>query len=87
MLAHRGIGIVEFNRALGIGLEPSLGVADITYAMEWLNAKADSSWAIQPVPGTEAAYQIRELGLNASGNGWAKFVRLSSLMVVSLGWA
>lgn len=83
MLAHRGIGIVEFNRALGIGLEPFLGVADIACAMEWLNAKADSSWAIQPVPGTSAASQIRMLGLKPSGNGWAKFVRKSAPLLES----
>jgi hypothetical protein len=83
MLAHRGIGIVEFNRALGIGLEPFLGVADVACAMEWLSAKADSSWVIQPVPGSSAASQIRLLGLKPSGNGWAKFMRKSAPLLES----
>jgi hypothetical protein len=74
MLASRGIGIVEFNRVLGFGLSPLAQSSVLTSALQWLDANAGSAWVVQPVPGSEAAAEIRRLGFEAVGNGWAKLV-------------
>jgi hypothetical protein len=74
MLANRGIGIAEFNRALGFGLSTVTQPSVLRPALEWLDANAGSAWVFQPIPGSEVAAEIRRLGLEAVGNGWAKLV-------------
>jgi hypothetical protein len=79
LLAHKGIPISEFNRAFGICIDRPIAASDLDQIIEWLDANANSAWAIQLAPNKRLAEIETWLAthrLKPSGNGWAKFERM-----------
>jgi hypothetical protein len=68
--------LVEFNRALGIGVEQQPSEEELDRVTAWLRTHGNSAWALQiaPVARSEALLRWMEhSGLKADGSGVAKF--------------
>jgi hypothetical protein len=79
LLAHKGIPISEFNRAIGTSIDRPIAASDFDQAIEWLDANANSAWVIQLAPNkrlAEIEAWLARHRLKPSGNGWAKFERM-----------
>ena len=79
LLGHKGIAISEFNRAIGISIDRLIAASDLDQVIEWLDANANSAWAIQLAPNerlAEIEAWLARHRLKPSGNGWAKFARM-----------
>jgi hypothetical protein len=78
VLASREVPIVEFNRAMCIGMVAPATRADLDAASEWLQANAAPGWAMQVGPDARTAMVedwLQRHATTASGTGWAKFQR------------
>ena len=76
VLAHKGIPMPEFNRAIGLGIDHPMTASALDKAIGWLDANADPAWAIQLPPSERTAeieLALEKRGLKPRGNGWAKF--------------
>jgi hypothetical protein len=78
VLANREIAIVEFNRAMCVGVVEPVTATELDEAFEWLQTNASPGWAMQIVPAAKTdvvrGWLERRL-MTASGTGWAKFRR------------
>ncbi|MGF9759396.1 hypothetical protein AAII07_29790 [Microvirga sp. 0TCS3.31] len=73
--------LVEFNRALGIGVERPATEEELDHVTAWLRAHGNPAWALQiaPMARSEALLRWMELrGLSADSTGVAKFLRSPS---------
>jgi hypothetical protein len=78
VLASRELPIVEFNRAVCIGMVAPATGADLDEAFEWLQTNAAPGWAMQIGPMGRAAVVdswLQRHVMTVSGTGWAKFQR------------
>jgi hypothetical protein len=78
VLASREVPIVEFNRAMCIGMAAPATSAILDEASEWLLTNAAPGWALQvgPVARTTVIDDwLQRHTMTASGAGWAKFQR------------
>jgi hypothetical protein len=78
VLASREVPIVEFNRAMCIGMVAPATNANLDEASEWLQTNAAPGWALQLGPEARTAAVgdwLRQHAMTASGTGWAKFQR------------
>ncbi len=81
LLASREIAIVEFNRAMCVGIVSPATETELDEASAWLQANAAAGWALQVAPAAQTnAVQdwLHRRALTASGTGWAKFERGTS---------
>src|SRR5262245_15677758 len=75
-LAHSGIPISEFNRAIAVGIDHPMTASGLDEIIGWLDANADPAWVIQLAPSermAQIALELEKRGLEPRGNGWAKF--------------
>jgi hypothetical protein len=73
--------LVEFNRAVGVGIERSADEAELDCLTAWLRAHGNPAWALQIAPVARSDALVRWMersGLKADGTGLAKFQRGSS---------
>jgi hypothetical protein len=78
VLASREIAIVEFNRAMCVGIAAPATETELDAASAWLETNAAPGWALQVAPAAQTgAVQdwLRRRAMTASGTGWAKFER------------
>jgi ribosomal protein S18 acetylase RimI-like enzyme len=81
VFALRGAPLVEFNRALGIGVERPATEEGLDHVTAWLRTHANPAWALQiaPVDRSDALLRWMEhRGLTADSSGVAKFLRRRS---------
>ena len=81
LLASREIAIVEFNRAMCVGIVSLATETELDEASAWLQANAAAGWALQVAPAAQTgAVQdwLHRRAMTASGTGWAKFERRTS---------
>jgi hypothetical protein len=70
--------LVEFNRALGIGVEQQPSEEELDRVTAWLRTHGNSAWALQIAPVACSEVLLRWMehsGLKADGSGVAKFQR------------
>jgi hypothetical protein len=78
LLASREIPIVEFNRAMGVGVSRPATERALEEASAWLQTSAAKGWALQvsPVAQTNLVGDwLHRRAMAPSGTGWAKFER------------
>ena len=78
VLASREIAIVEFNRAMCVGMVVPATEMELDEASAWLQAHAAPGWALQIPPAAQTAAVrdwLHRRAMTASGTGWAKFER------------
>ena len=81
LLASREVAMVEFNRAMCVGIVAPATAMELEEASAWLNTNAAPGWALQIAPAAHTcAVQdwLHRSGMTASGTGWAKFHRGTS---------
>ena len=81
VLASREVPIVEFNRAMCVGITAPATDAGLDEASAWLQTNAAPGWALQVAPAahTGAVHDwLHRRTMTASGTGWAKFERGTS---------
>jgi hypothetical protein len=78
VLASREIAMVEFNRAMCVGIVAAATETELDEASAWLTTNAAPGWALQVAPAAHTRILQDWLGRHAmtvSGTGWAKFTR------------
>jgi hypothetical protein len=78
LLAARELGMVEFNRAMCVGIVAPTSKTELDEASSWLKTNAASCWALQlaPTAHTRAVQDwLRRRAMAATATGWAKFKR------------
>jgi hypothetical protein len=81
VFAAREAPLVEFNRALGLGLEQPVTEEDLEAVTAWLRAHGNSASALQlaPLVLSEVVLDwMHKTDLEAAGAGWTKFWRGTS---------
>jgi len=81
MLASREVAMVEFNRAMCVGIVAPATETELDEASSWLQTNAAPGWALQVAPAaqTGAVHDwLRRRVMRAAGTGWAKFTRGTS---------
>jgi GNAT superfamily N-acetyltransferase len=81
LLAGRELPIVEFNRAMGVGILAPATERELDQALAWLQTNAAPGWALQVAPAAQTVTVqdwLRRRDLITSGTGWAKFARGNS---------
>ena len=78
LLASRDVPIMEFNRAMSVGLRAPVATMELDQAWAWMQRNADPNWAFQVAPAAQTHVLLewlRRRSMTASGMGWAKFER------------
>ena len=81
LLASREVPMMEFNRAMCVGVVVPATETELDEASAWLRTNAGPGWALQVAPAahTRAVQDwLRRRAMTASGTGWAKFKREAS---------
>ena len=78
VLASHEIAIVEFNRAMCVGMVVPATETELDEASAWLQTNAALGWALQVAPAAQTGAVrdwLQRRAMTASGTGWAKFER------------
>jgi hypothetical protein len=78
LLASREVPMMEFNRAMCLGIVAPATETELGEASAWLRTNAAPGWALQVAPAAHTRILQDWLGRHAmtvSGTGWAKFTR------------
>jgi hypothetical protein len=81
VLASREIPIVEFNRAMCVGIAVPATETELDEVSAWLETNAGPGWALQVAPAAQTGAVLGWLrcrAMTAAGTGWAKFERGTS---------
>ena len=81
LLACREIPIVEFNRAMSVGIVAPTTETELDQTLAWLKARAAPGWALQVSPPARTKTMeewLRSRAFSVSGTGWTKFKRGTS---------
>jgi hypothetical protein len=81
VLASREIAMVEFNRAMCVGIVAPATETELDEASAWLTTNAGPGWALQVAPAAHTRVVqdwLRRRGMTPSGTGWTKFKRGTS---------
>jgi len=73
--------LVEFNRAVSIGVERPVSEEELDCVTAWLRTHGNPAWALQIAPVARSDALLRWMehsGLKADGSGLAKFQRVPS---------
>jgi hypothetical protein len=78
LLASLEVPIMEFNRAMSVGMGAPVATMELDQAWAWLQRNADPNWAFQVAPAARTRVLLdwlRRRSIKVSGRGWAKFER------------
>ncbi|HEY3038910.1 MAG TPA: hypothetical protein VGJ66_09250 [Pyrinomonadaceae bacterium] len=81
LLASREVAMVEFNRAMCVGIVAPATETELEDASSWLTTNAATGWALQVAPTAHTGVVqdwLRRCGMGRFGTGWAKFKRGNS---------
>jgi hypothetical protein len=81
LLGTHELAMVEFNRAMCVGVEAPVTATSLEQASAWLEINAALGWALQIAPSAEtpAVHDwLYRRTMTPSGRGWAKFARKAS---------